>query len=143
MSSSVLRRDPLAGLPALDRLFGSMFTEPVFNGIGLEEGTLPLDISETESEVIVRASVPGFSRDEIDVEVHDAILTIKAAKTEETEERGERYYRRERRVGSMSRRVALPSIVHDTEAKAELKNGELTLRLPKEAKARPRKITIE
>ncbi|MCC7388641.1 MAG: Hsp20/alpha crystallin family protein [Phycisphaerales bacterium] len=143
MSSSMLRRDPLAGLPALDRLFGSMFTEPAFHGIGLEEGTLPLDISETESEVIVRASVPGFSREQIDVEVHDAILTIKAAKTEETEERGERYYRRERRVGSMSRRVALPSIVHDTEAKAELKNGELTLRLPKEAKARPRKITIE
>jgi HSP20 family protein len=143
MSSSLLRRDPLAGFPALDRLFGSMFTEPVLHGIGLEEGTLPLDISENESEVIVRASVPGFSREQIDVEVHDAILTIKAAKTEETEDQGERYYRRERRVGSMSRRVALPSIVHDTEARAELKNGELILRLPKEAQARPRKITIE
>lgn len=143
MSTSLLRRDPLAGFPALDRLLNSMLTEPVFNGIGLEEGTLPLDISETDAEVVVRASVPGFTRDQIDIEVHDDVLTIKAARAEETEDKGERYYRRERRFGSVSRRVALPSIVHDTDAKAELKNGELILHLPKEAKAKPRKIAIK
>lgn len=143
MSTSLLRRDPLAGFPALDRLFGSMLTEPVFNGLGLEEGTLPLDISETETEVIVRASVPGFTREQIEVEVHDDVLTLKATKEDQTEERGERYYRKERRVGSVSRRIALPSVVHDADAHAELKNGELVLRLPKEAKAKPRRITIK
>lgn len=142
MSNSLLRRDPLAGFPTIDRLLGSMLSEPVFNGVGLEEGTLPLDISESENEVIVRASLPGFSRDQIDIEVHDGVLTIKAAREEQTEEKDERYYRRERRVGSVSRRIALPSVVHDTDAKAELANGELVLRLPKEPKARPRKITI-
>ena len=143
MSTSLLRRDPLAGFPALDRIFGSMLSDPVFNGAGLEEGTLPLDISETDSEVIVRASLPGFTRDQIDVEVHDGVLTIKASKQEEIEETGERFYRKERRMGSVSRRIALPSIVHDTDAKAELKHGELILKLPKEPQAQPRKIAIK
>ena len=123
MSTTLLRRDPLAGIPALDRLFGSMLTEPVFNGLGLEEGTLPLDISETDTEVIVRASVPGFTREQIEVEVHDDVLTLKATKEDQTEERGERYYRKERRVGSVSRRIALPRVVHDADAHAELSYG--------------------
>lgn len=142
MSTTLLRRDPLAGFPALDRLFGSMLVEPVLNGVNPEEGTLPLDISETESEVIIRASLPGFTPEQIDVEVQDGVLTIKAARSEESEHTGERFYRRERRTGSVSRRIALPSSVHQDDAKAEFRHGELTLRLPKEAEARPRKIAI-
>lgn len=143
MSTSLLRRDPLAGLPALDRLFGTILAEPVFNGVGLDEGTLALDISEDDSSVIVRASLPGFTKDQVQVEVHDGVLTIKAEREQEREEQNERYYRKERRVGSVSRRVALPSIVQDGDAHAELKNGELMLRLPKEPKTRPKKITID
>lgn len=142
MSTNLLRRDPFAGFPAIDRLLGSMLTEPVFPAATFDEGTLALDISEDDSSVIVRASLPGFTKDQIQVEVHDGVLTIKAEKEEQSEERTERYYRKERRVGSVSRRVALPSIVEEGEASADLKNGELTLRLPKHAKAQPRKINI-
>ncbi|QKK08049.1 MAG: Hsp20/alpha crystallin family protein [Planctomycetota bacterium] len=146
MQSSLIRRDPNSSLHGLDRLFASVLAEPFFSSgsvAATDEGTLALDISEDESHVIVRASLPGFTKDQVHVEVHDGVLSIKAEKEEETEERTERFYRRERRVGSVSRRVALPSVVHEGEAKAELKHGELVLRLPKEPKATPRKISID
>ena len=146
MQSTLIRREPTSTLNGLDRLFASVLAEPFFtNGsaVSTDEGTLALDVSEDESHVIVRASLPGFSKDQVHVEVHDGVLSITAETEEETEERTERYYRRERRTGSVSRRVALPSVVQEGEAKAELKNGELVLRLPKEPKATPRKISIE
>ena len=138
---NLIRRDPFENT-AVSRLFGQVANEPYFSG-ELEEGTLPLDISEGDKNVIVRASVPGFKPGDIDVEVQAGILTIKAAHNEEKEEKNERFYRRERRFSSMSRRVALPSTVEDNKTNAELKDGVLTLSIPKSEKALPRKVQIK
>ncbi len=142
---NLIRRDP-AEFPAVSRLFNQLLGDPFF-GAGqlaeLEEGTLPLDISEDEKNVIVRASVPGFAKEDIEIEVNNGVLTIKATHKEEHEEKGERFYRRERRFGSMSRRVALPSTVEDNKTQAELKEGVLTLHIPKSEKALPRKVQIK
>lgn len=108
----------------------------------LEEGFLPLDISETDTHVIVRASVPGFRKEDIEAEIHDNVLSIKAEHKEEREEKNERYFRKELRFGSLSRRVALPSMVVDRDISAELKDGVLTLRMPKVAEATPKRIKI-
>ncbi len=140
---TLMRRGP-ADLPS--RLFNQFFGEPLFNGnalASLEEGTLPLDISEDDKNVIVRASVPGFARQDIEVEVHGGVLTIKATHNKEREEKGERYVRRERSFTSMSRRVALPSTVEDNKTQAELKDGVLTLHIPKSEQAQPRKVQIK
>ena len=138
---SLIRRDPFENA-TISRLFGQLAHEPFFSG-ELDEGTLPLDISEDEKNVIVRASVPGFKPADIDVEVHAGILTIKATHTDEKEEKNERFFRRERRFASMSRRVALPSTVEDNKTNAELKDGVLTLSIPKSEKALPRKVQIK
>ena len=125
----------------MDRLFDDSFfrlsTSPF-----MEEGTLPIDISEKDGKVVVRASLPGFAREDIDVQVHEGVLSIKAQKTEESEEQGERFYRRERRVGAVSRRIALPGIVDEATVDAELKNGVLTLQVPLPEKAKPKQIDI-
>lgn len=132
--------------PEMSRFLTRFFNDPIFEAVPAaltnEEGTLALDVSEDEKHVIVRASLPGFEKSDIDVEVHDGVLTIKAEHTEEHEETGERFYRRERQFGSMSRRVALPSAVIEDDANATLKDGVLTLRLPKTREASPRKISI-
>ena len=141
---TVIRREPFE-FPSLSRLFNQFLHEPLLNGgslAELEEGTLPLDISEDDKSVIVRASVPGFAKEEIEVEVHNGVLTLKATHNEAREEKSERYFRRERRTRSMSRRVALPSTVEDNKTQAELKDGVLTLRIPKSEKALPRKVQI-
>jgi len=78
----------------------------------------------------------------VDIEVHDGVLSIKAEHTEETESKTERFYRKERRVGSVSRRLALPSTVVEDGIKAELKDGILTLTMQKVQKEQPRKIKI-
>ncbi|MEZ6243837.1 MAG: Hsp20/alpha crystallin family protein [Phycisphaerales bacterium] len=128
-----------------DRIFESFFREPVFTrelAPVFEEGILAVDVSEDAESVIVRASLPGVKKDDVNVEVHDGVVTISAHKTEEHEETQEKFYRKERREGSVSRRIALPVAVLEDKASAELKDGELTLRLPKTKQGGPRKVSV-
>lgn len=133
--------------PTLSRVIDSFFNDPFFrDGLPftnvVDGGTLPLDVSEDDRNVIVRASLPGFRKEDISVEVHEGVLTIKAERDDEREEKNETFYRRERRFGAVSRRVALPSTLLDAETQAELKDGVLTLRIPKSPKAMPRKVQV-
>lgn len=145
MSTQISRREPFVTVPSIERLIQSVFGEPAFAAIpaALEEGTLAVDVSEDEKHVIVRASLPGFDKKDVTIEVHDGVLTINAQHTEEKEEKGERFYRKERRVGSVSRRIALPAPVADEGAKADLRDGVLTVRVPKHAQASPRRVQID
>lgn len=143
--TTLVTRDPMSLLQNFGRLFEDSYFRPGFGleSFELEEGTLPLDISQTEKEMVVRASLPGYKREDIGVQVHDGILSISAGYEAESGEQGERYYRRERRMGSVSRRVALPGIVAETETHAEIKDGVLTVRIPLTEKAKPFKIAIQ
>ncbi|MHC4769638.1 MAG: Hsp20/alpha crystallin family protein [Planctomycetota bacterium] len=119
----------------------SLFRTPVFDSDAAR--TLALDIAESDGEVIVRASVPGFGKDDIDVQIHDGVLSIKAERTEDQEATDERFHRRERRVGSVSRTIALPGELSVDDACAELADGVLTLRIPRAEVSRPKQIPIE
>ncbi len=143
----ITRRDAENGVHPIDQFFRAALTRDPFaifaGGLsGIEEGTLAIDVSEDSDHVIVRASLPGFAREDISVEVHDGVLSISASRSEESEDRTEKFYRKERRTGSVSRRVALPVAVVEDDATAELKDGELTLRLPKSVQGGPRRISI-
>jgi len=145
--ADIVRHDPFGSMrQAMDRLFDdSLFRDSFFRGPARmsDEGTLPIDISETDSDLIVRASLPGFDKDEIDVDVHEGVLSIKAQHSEDHEEKGERFYRRERSFGAVSRRIALPGIVADADVEADLKGGVLTLRIPIPEKPKPKQIEIK
>ena len=69
--------------------------------------------------------------------------SIQTKHSEEHDEQGERFYRRERTFGSVSRRIALPGIAHDAEVEAELKSGVLTLHIPLPEQAKPKQIAIK
>lgn len=146
--ADIVRRDPFdgLGLPGLrqmmDRLFDdSFFRSPTFGT--WDEGTLAVDISEADHELVVRASLPGFKKEEIEVQVDEGVLSINAKHSEEKEEKGETFYRRERRSGSVSRRIALPGVIHDAPVDATLADGVLTLRLKVPEAARPKQIEIK
>ena len=135
----------VCGFTPLDRIFENFFREPVLTrelAPVFEEGILAVDVSEDAESVIVRASLPGVKREDVSVEVHDGVVNISAHRSEEHEEKQEKYYRKERREGSVSRRIALPVAVLDDQASAELKEGELTLRLPKARQGGPRKVSV-
>ncbi len=143
MQQTLVRRDPLDLFVPMERLINRVFTDTPLPEIPNVEETLALDISETPEDLVVRASLPGFNKDDLTVEVHDGMLTISAKHDETVEEKDERFYRRERRVGSVSRTIALPTAVAEDNATAELDNGVLTLHLPKLRKDSPKRIAVK
>ncbi len=141
---TLIRRTPVE-VPQFSSLLSHVLSDPFFGGLASvadDEGTLAVDVSEDDQSVFVRASLPGFAKEDVSIEVHDSVLSIKAEHSEEKEEKNEKFYRRERRFGSMSRSIALPSPVREGEASAELKDGVLTVRIPRVAEKTPKRISI-
>ncbi len=141
--AGITRYDPFdSPREFVDRFFNRAFGAIEQDASGFDEGALGVDISETDAELIVRASLPGFSEDEIDIQLHQGVLSIKAEHASSEADEDERYHRRERRWATLSRRLALPGVLHDADVNAELRNGVLTLRIPVPAAAKPKQIAI-
>lgn len=102
-----------------------------------------LDLSETEASVEVKMDVPGFKPEEIEIQVRGNLLTISGKTKEEKEEKGREYHRIERHQGEFSRSVTLPCDVVGAKAKAEYKNGVLTLTMPKTEPVHAQKIEVK
>jgi HSP20 family protein len=102
-----------------------------------------LDVIENDDAYVVRASLPGFKAEEIDIKVVDDVLTLKAKHAEEHEEGDDSYLLRERGYGSFRRTVRLPAGVSADEAIAEVAEGILTLTLPKSEEIKPKQIEVK
>lgn len=136
-------RDAMSLREAMDRLFEESFVRP-FGGPRLRsEGTLALDVYETDNDIVVKASVPGVKPKDIDITVTGNTLTIKGETKEETEKEEGNYLYRERRYGNFQRTISLPVEVEADKADASFENGVLTLHLPKVEQAKPKQIAIK
>ncbi len=128
---------------AMDRLLEESFVRPSrlwFDG-GREE--LPIDMYQTANDVVVKASLPGFKPEEVDISIAGDTLTIKGQHKEEKEMRDEDYFFKERRYGSFSRSLSLPVQVKSDKAEAVFENGVLTLTLPKAEEMKPKQIKVK
>jgi HSP20 family protein len=125
----------------LDRLF----SDGEIGVISRPEGAITpaLDVQETESEVIVKASMPGFKSEDIEVHLDNNTLTIRGTSHEEREEEEGTWHVRERRYGSMFRSFAIPTLVDNEMAEAKMSDGVLEIRLPKAESSRGRKIEVK
>jgi len=99
-------------------------------------------VAETDSEIIVKADVPGVSRDDIDITVDSNQLIISGEKKQETEEKDRNYHHMERRYGSFRRVFALPSTADTEKTKAGYDNGVLNVTIPKAEVAKGHKVEI-
>jgi len=104
--------------------------------------SLALDIRERQNEFVVEASLPGFKKSEVDVQVHEGSLVIAANREVSNDSSDDNWIRRERAVSSLQRQVRLPEGVSGDGIKADLADGVLTVRIPKPAQLQPRKISI-
>jgi len=104
-----------------------------------------IDIWEDEEKYVVEAELPGFDKKDIDINITDDILTIKASRKKEEEKKDKNYYYTERIYGEFVRSVRLPSEVDKKSIKAKYNNGVLELTLPKtkESKEKTTKIEVE
>ncbi|WP_436714437.1 Hsp20/alpha crystallin family protein [Roseiconus lacunae] len=102
-----------------------------------------LDVSETDNEVDVKMDLPGMKPEEIDIQVHQNVLTIRGERSEETEEKDRTYHRVERRSGSFARSVSLPSAIDEDNVDANYKDGVLIIKMPKTKEAQAKKIAVK
>ncbi|MGX5660446.1 Hsp20/alpha crystallin family protein [Castellaniella ginsengisoli] len=114
-------------------------TEDAAAGMGMG-----VDLTESDDGYVLKAEIPGVSKEDISVEIDDNIVTIRANKDQKKEDKDEgRIIRQERFWGQVERTIALSRSINESEAKATYQNGLLTLSLPKKADREHRKILIE
>jgi len=102
-----------------------------------------VDVWEDDSNVYVESPLPGMDPGKVNISIENDVLTIEGSKEKKSEVDDKNYYRKEVRYGSFHRAVALPSSVKSNDAKASYQNGVLTVVVPKEERAKPKKVKID
>ncbi len=148
--TSLQRFDPFREM----RHFSRMMNHPFWNArwgdpLGgdvehaSESWSIPMDVRRDDKALTMCASLPGFTADDVDVSISpDRILSVKASRQTETTGEGEEYLMRERRSGSFSRAIRLPSDLHLDDAAVALENGVLTVTVPVAEADRTRRLHI-
>lgn len=147
MTRFLTRRGPrsLFAAPTIqpdDRL--SRLMEDLFEESQEIVWTPSVEVVESDDQIELTAEMPGLTRDDVRIEVDDDVLRIHGEKREEfeEEERDGKVRVSERRYGAFSRSFGLPGSVDADAIEAEMKNGVLTVRLPKIEPARGRRVEI-
>jgi HSP20 family protein len=127
---------------AMSALLQESFVRP--GNLAGTSGTtaLPLDVSETENEFVVKASVPGLKPEDVQITVQGDTLTIRGESKAEEQKNGQHWHIRERRLGTFQRSLTLGTPINADRANAQYEHGVLTLTLPKAEEAKPRQIKI-
>ena len=129
---------------AMDKLFEDSFVRPsTLLWPGLGRGELPVDMYQTATDVVVKASIPGLKPDEVDISITGDTLTIKGEHKEEKEAKEQDYLYKERRYGTFSRSLIIPVSVKADKAEASFENGVLTITLPKAEESKPKQIKVK
>ena len=143
--NTVTRRDQSRGLTLQDevnRLFEDNFTRERSGHADLATWAPPVDIYETENELVVKAELPDFQDKDIDVRITNNTLTIRGERKFEKDVKEDNYLRIERAYGSFVRSFSLPNTVSSENIRADYRNGVLTLHMAKREESKPKQIKI-
>jgi HSP20 family protein len=126
------------------RLLGRSATPTADRGDGKVVEWRPVaNISETADDYIIKAELPEVAKKDIDVSVHEGVITIRGERRLENRTSDEKHHRIESFYGSFARSFTLPADVDETKIQAESKDGVLTVRLPKTEARKPRPIEVQ
>ncbi len=143
----VVRFRPRSHLPvasddldrAFDRLMRGWMDSSAFS---VFDWSPSVDVAETKDEIVVKAEIPGVSKDDIDLTIENNRLMISGEKRQEEHEEGKNYYRTERSYGSFRRIFNLPAQADAEKVSASYDDGVLTVKIPKSEVAKGKKIDI-
>jgi HSP20 family protein len=144
----VIRWTPFHNLMALQEEMNRRFHEAFQGGNGEEASwgqqtwSPPVDIYETDDALVLTVDVPGVSKDDVSIEMHQQTLTLKGQRPHKAEVKDDRYHRKERVYGTFQRIFTLPFQVDQEKVQATYHDGVLELRLPKLEAAKPKRIAI-
>jgi HSP20 family protein len=144
---AIVKVDPFRELAAMQdrmaRLFGDVYLRDEDTGFR-GNWTPAVDIFETDNhDLVLKAELPGMTRDEIEVVVENGTLVLKGQKKFDETVKQEHYRRIERSYGQFYSSFTLPNTVDASKVAADYKNGILTVKLPFREEAKPRTINVE
>jgi len=126
----------------VNRLFEGNFARDRSGQADLATWAPPVDIYETENELVVKADLPDLQEKDIDVRVAGNTLTIRGERKFEKDVNEDNYFRIERAYGSFTRSFTLPNTVSPENIRAEYRHGVLTLHMAKREESKPKQIKI-
>ena len=139
----LVRYNPMLEWRGIDSLMDRFFNDRL---TGFESPTPSVwtpvaDVEETENELVFTTELPGFEKGEVDININDGRLTI-SAEREYQEDKETKKQRIERWYGKFHRSFLLPKSADSEKISAQLKNGVLTVSVPKKEEAKPRQIPV-
>jgi HSP20 family protein len=118
--------------------------DPFYTGRPAASAFAPsFEVKETADSFVVKADLPGVLEADLDINVHNNVLTVTGARQAEERKEGESFQLYERQFGSFSRSFSLPDMADGERIGAKLEAGVLTLTIAKKAEAKPRKIALQ
>ena len=145
---NMTQRNPWSVLEQLDRQFNGWLRQPDNPGSNDDSAVvtgrwLPaVDIREEENQFLIQADLPGIEPKDVEITMDKNVLTLKGERHQETEEGKNGYRRVERAYGTFYRRFSLPETADAERIQARSDNGVLSISIPKQEKAQPRRITV-
>lgn len=149
MSNLMKRRGRLSPMMELqqeiNQLFNSDWVDNGAEGSSLmaSDWVPAIDIKEEKDHYLIKADVPGVKPEDIDVDFHDNVLTLKGEKESEHKEKTDEFTRVERSKGTFMRRFSLPNTIDSDSIKAKCTHGVLEVIVPKSSPASSKKISVE
>lgn len=114
-----------------------------FANLGEPEGELTVDVFETDEDIIIQSAIAGVEPENLDITVENDIVTIKGNRGKQLIEETQNYFRQECYWGRFFREIILPIETDNSRAKAIIKNGILTIKIPKIKKVKIKKLVVE
>ena len=143
---NLARWDPFSELPSIFApLLRSSGLSPRLSTDGdvTFEWSPTADISETEKEYVIRASLPGVKKEDIKVNMHEGLVTLEGERKQEKDENTEKFHRVESFYGSFARSFGLPDNIKADAVRSEYKNGVLSVHIPKAEKEQAKQIAVQ
>ena len=147
MAANLIRLDPFEDLARIQREVNRLFedssrnprtTEPV----SARTWAPPVDVYEDHDEIVVSAELPGVKQDDIDIEITGETLTVRGERKFEDQKRKENYVRVERSYGAFQRSFTIGVPIDADKVEASFHDGVLSVKLPKSAATKPKKVTV-
>ncbi len=145
---AIVRWEPFRNVATLQERINRMFDDAFSRASESDDDAVvgawrpSVDIYETDAAVVIKAELPGVSREDVAVEVKENILTLKGERKIEKEDTDGNYFRKERFYGRFHRSFTLPVETDYEKIKAGFKDGVLTLEIPKPEEKKPKQIAI-
>ena len=140
--ATLVRWEPFRELASIQNEMSRLLNAFEGNGGTTQTWVPPVDVWETEDELVYALDLPGIPREDVAIEYEDGMLTV-SAKRERTLERGDdRFFRFERRFGTFTRSIGVPQGVDESKINADFKDGVLEIHVAKPEEVKPKRITI-